>query len=46
MLESAASGALFPERIELVFERKTSCKSEFSSWWKSHFVPNIKIQLS
>jgi hypothetical protein len=46
MFEAAASVALLPVRIELVFVRMTSCQSQFSSWWKSHFVPNSPIQLS
>jgi hypothetical protein len=38
VLEPVASSILFPVRIELVFERNTSCKSEFSSWRNAHFV--------
>jgi hypothetical protein len=33
-------------RIELVFERNNSCKSEFSKWTKAHFVANGPILLS
>jgi hypothetical protein len=43
MLQAAASGALFTVRVELVFERKTSCKSEFSSWQKSYFFPIAQL---
>jgi hypothetical protein len=32
-------------RTELVFERNTSCKSEFSMWRKAHFVPLRNIQV-
>jgi hypothetical protein len=30
----------FPVGIEVVFERNTSLKSEFSRWRKAHFVRN------
>jgi hypothetical protein len=36
----------FPVRTELVFERSTSCNSEFSRWLKDNFVPNRPFQLS
>jgi hypothetical protein len=45
MLEAAVSSICFPVRIEFVFERNSYCKSEFSRWFKVHFVPNRPIQL-
>jgi hypothetical protein len=32
-------------RLELHFERNTSCKSYFSKWRKDHFAPNRPIPL-
>jgi hypothetical protein len=30
-------------RIEGVFEKNTSCKTEFSKWRKAHFLPHWSI---
>jgi hypothetical protein len=46
VLESAACKLSSPERIELVYERNTSWKSQFSSWRKAHLVPNRPTELS
>jgi hypothetical protein len=46
MSVAAASSTLFPCENWESFERNTYCKSEFSKWRKSHFVPNRPIQLS
>jgi hypothetical protein len=46
VIEAVATSTLFPVRIELVVQRNTSCKSDFSSWRKGHFIPNRPIQLS
>jgi hypothetical protein len=32
-------------RIELIFEKSTSSKSELSRWGKAHFVPKRPMQL-
>jgi hypothetical protein len=46
MLEVEHLAHCFPVRIELVFERNTSCPSEFSKLINSHFVPNRPIELN
>jgi hypothetical protein len=35
VLEAAPSSTIFPVKIELIFERNTSCKSEFSRLTKA-----------
>jgi hypothetical protein len=37
MLEAAASSTFFNLRVEVVFERNTSCKSNLSKLGKAHF---------
>jgi hypothetical protein len=46
MLEAAASSTFFNLRVEVVFERNTSCKSNLSKWGKAHFFPNMPFQKS
>jgi hypothetical protein len=36
----------FPVGMELVFEKNTSCKSEFERWRMALFVPNRPVQLN
>jgi hypothetical protein len=40
IFKAAAGTTLFPVRMELVFGRNMSCKSELSKWRKVHFYPN------
>jgi hypothetical protein len=46
MLELQHLVYCFPERVELVFERNTSGKSQISRWSKAQVAPNRSIQLS
>jgi hypothetical protein len=43
---AGACSTLFLVRIEIVFQRNISWKSEFSRWRKAHFESNRAIQVS
>jgi hypothetical protein len=46
VLEKEHLGYSMPVRIDLVFERNPSFKSEFKKWGRAHFVPDMPIQVS